>query len=108
MKKRKKVEREALLDELDASGQNESVFCRRKGTSPDSLRRWRRERYGDSAGYGSFLPAIMKPRELSTGLPSRMVVSGLFAIECYEMTSTTALEMAIRAAVTACGPISAR
>ena len=40
--------------------------------------------------------------------PCRILVGGRFIVECRERSSERSVEKALRAAVAACGPISAR
>ena len=108
MKQKTDKERRALVEEWETSVETLAGFCRRKGISTESLKRWKR-RVGVRMP-PSFLPVAVVG-ELAVAAeeePCRILVGGRFIVECRERSSERSVEKALRAAVAACGPISAR
>jgi hypothetical protein len=108
MKQKTDKERRALVEEWKSSFETMAGFCRRKGISTESLKRWKRR-----VGVGvppSFLPvAVVGAMPVATDEePCRILVGGRFIVECRERSSERIVEKALRAAVAACGPISVR
>lgn len=109
MKQKTNAERRAIVDEWGQSRENEERFCRRKGISPGSLKRWT-ARFGDEVTT-SFLPVTMIAKESgAAGHEStcRILVGSHIVIECSESSSEQSIEKALRAAVAACSPNSER
>jgi hypothetical protein len=110
MERRSIAERRAIIEEWRASGESIKAFCARKKLSFDSFKRWKRSDLGDMETPAVFLPVAVKAyanykpiSEICT-----IKIRDIITIECDETTNVKALEQAIRAAVTACGPISMR
>ena len=108
MKQKTDKERLAMVEEWQASAETMAEFCRQKRISTESLKRWKRR-----MGVGvppSFLPvAIVGDMAVSCEEePCRILVGGRFIVECRERSSERSVEKALRAAVAACGLMSAR
>jgi hypothetical protein len=109
VKQKTDAERRTIVGEWRQSRDNEERFCRRKGISLGSLKRWT-ARFGGEVT-ASFLPVTMIAEELgAVGRESscRIFVGSHVVIECSEHSSERSIEKALRAAVAACCPNSER
>jgi hypothetical protein len=110
MERRSIAERRALVEEWQASGESIRAFCARKRLSFDSFKRWKRADFRDEETPAVFLPVAVKAYASCKSISAACTiwVGDRVTIECDETTNLKALELAIRAAVAACGPISIR
>jgi len=108
VKQRTDKERREVVEAWRRSGETIERFCRHNAISPESLKRWR-HRPGVLGTSASFLPvAVVQNYSKAYGNPCLIKVGDLVLIECGERTGEEILTKAIRAAVAACGPNSAR
>jgi hypothetical protein len=109
MKRRRKDEQRALIEEWTASGQDMAEFCAERSISMQSFKRWARLHGGheqDGQDAEVFLPVSITPAaELNTEEPCRIRVGGNMSLECTSRTHPKALETALAAAASLCGLI---
>lgn len=108
MNRRTEEEKRGLITEWERSGEAAAAFCKRRGISRSTLHRWNRDEVNQGKDEISFVPVVLDVREEQRKRQCRIHVGNLFIIECGEDTSPLAVELALRGAVAACSPISAR
>lgn len=109
MNKRTEEQKRDLIAEWERSEETAKAYCERRGISRSTLHRWNRESANKGKEGISFVPVVVPDmREAHRQGPCRIHVGNLFFVECGEDTSPRAVELALRGAVAACSPISAR
>jgi len=109
MNKRTEEQKRDLIAEWERSGETAKVYCERQGISRSTVYRWNRDKTKQGKAGIAFVSVVVsdvkKPQRQG---PCRIHVGNLFLVECGEDTSPRAVELALRGAVAACSPISAR
>lgn len=105
--RRNEEERRKLVGEWKQSGTGIATFCEENGISRSAFKRWQAELGNGDGADERFLPVVVRAVPAQGISPCRIRV-GPVVIECEDGTSGHAVEMAIRAAVAACGPMSVR
>jgi len=103
--RRNEEERRRLVGKWKQGGTGIVAFCEEHGIPYRSFKRWQAELSECGDAHEDFLPVVIRTAPSQGVSPCRIRV-GPVVIECDEGTSGQAVETAIRAAVTACGPMS--